>query len=393
MSKDGFEGWLARCVERWPVEARSMLGPALSSPESALSEQSEGSWARGAFPGMDGDWREFDRAALSLRCLWELSESGSLDRLGARADPAWARLLSGVEGQSGGLDALAYATLFNDLGKLGSTTAALAAAGRPEPADHDEAMLQAALWTPEKVCPGLSGLGAPWAELWREGMAAGFNAGMAMQMEAPRAGWARWLALGSGARAFHALHSYLDVLGAQGAMDPRAPGAIMGSRGFSSRFHAACFAGSAQGFEKGAAAELGMEGVGRPVLAAAMCARSDGPRSARVCAEALAGSSAQTREGLDWLWGEQSRMALQYAPALLAVDVSEPGLARGLEALGRAAQSLRRLANAGHAGLHGDEVGVGNIAAMASARARGDAGWNAPGRWQTREGGWLWSME
>jgi hypothetical protein len=386
-----FVRWLERLTTRWPHEARSMLGQASASPESATAKQSDASWAKVIYPGMEGDWREFDRAALSLRCLWEMRETGSLQGLGADSAPKWSEMLLKITKDPSAWDALCYATFFNDLGKLDSTANALAEAGLCVPADHDEALLQAIKGGLAKVCPGLARIDVHGRDLWIQGLESAFNPGMAVQMEIPRQGWSSWLSLSAEAKVFHALHCYFDALGATGASEPSRPSKTLGSLDFSHRFLAACFSPDPAHFESIMGGQLGLSQARRPELAVAMAARCASPEQASSCLLALGSLPAKEREALDRLWDEKSRVAFQYAPALLSSDTSLHGLIDGMSALARAVISFEAVAKELFQGEYGHEVAVANLGAMARLRRLGDARWRDAGRWMRMDKGWIWA--
>lgn len=375
-----------------------MLTTAATSPEAPLVGRHPKSWAVRAFPDFKGDHREFDRAALGLLCMWTLWKEKSLASLGGGESPIWRDALVKTLSVPGGFEALAYAILFNDLGKLDATVKAIKKAGRDAPADHDEALSLALRVAPKQVAPGFSKLQGSWGDIWLTGLDSGFNVGMAARMELPRAGWGKWLTLSEDQRAFHALHSYFDMLGSGGAEDPTKLAPAMGSRATSAICALACFGESAESFESEVMLRFGWECDWRPALAMArLCGASavNGPERVKAILDEM---SFEHRDAIDWGLGEKACVAWQYAPAVLSAS-GQQGLgaligqegARGLVALAEAFAQLRATIPEGTEKAMGRGVGVANLREMAAMRKGGDENWSKPGIWVGAVGGWTWA--
>lgn len=375
-----------------------MLTTTAASPEILLTSQHLKSWAVKVFPEFKGDHRDFDRAALGLLCMWTLWKEKSLASLGGGENASWRDALVKTLSVPGGFEALTYAILFNNLGKLEATGRAIKKAGRNVPADHDESLALALRVAPKEVAPGFSKLQGSWGNMWITGLDSGFNAGMAMRMELPRAGWKKWLSLAEDQRAFHALHSYFDLLGSSGAEDPMKPTAAQSSRAMGEIFAQVCFGPSPEQFEKEIMLRFGWESSGRPALAVSrMCGANavNAPGRIKASLDAL---GAEHRDAFDWALGEKACVAWPHASAVLSAGgqhglgalIGEEG-ARALSAIGQAFAQLRVLIPDGAEKAIGRAVGIANLREMSILRKDNDEKWSQKGRWVDSVGGWTWA--
>lgn len=393
-----FEDFLGWAVDRWPEESFAMTGLARACVEAPQTERHPNSWAEKMFPGSVVDHREFDRAALGLLCMWTLWKEKSLGSLGVAQCPYWRDTLVKTMAMPGGFEAVAYATLFKDLGKLDSSVEALKSLGLPAVAGHDEVLALALKACPEKVAPGSLRLQGDWAKVWARGLSARFNVGMAASMELPRAGWSTWRALAPEMRSFHALHSYFSFLGDGGAVDPVKPVARTASHQMSELFAMACMGGPAVDFEEELSRRRGWESPGRPALALACMARAHAVGATTRAQSMIETLCQEDRVALEWALGASARVAWQHAPALIAAG-SGSGLgalssAEGLEVLEVLASRARELMASVDMEewlAEGRDVGVADMGEMARLRKTGDVKWKSIGRWIKMTGGWTWA--
>lgn len=216
-----FVDFLKTIVQKHPQETMMMFGPVDASPESGQPKVHPDSYALELFPNLSlDDTREFDRAALGLQAFYEAltgNEHWNINSDLKQKISNWTKDL--VKTQED-LDGLSYSILFNDLGKLHTSTQRHEEIFGIQAADHDANMADILEKDPD-FYPTFKKLSTQYQDGLLQGLKSGLNLGKCVRLECPDSAWDKFRALPKFSQDIHLCHSFFDFLGVSGAGNPR----------------------------------------------------------------------------------------------------------------------------------------------------------------------------